>query len=117
MSGVNNDELWDKIRKIYNANTNLEAMIEIEKKFPGIFWKSFQVALHPKIIYQYTSIQALTMILSTRKLKLNSLKNVDDKVEGVTNDIGDMKKYFFASCWTSESDESIPMWEMYGDLL
>ncbi len=111
---VNNEELWEKIRKKYNVNSNLEAMIEIEKKCPGIFWESFQTALHSKIIYQYTTIQALTMILSTRKLKLNSLKNVDDKVEGVTNDIGNMKKYFFASCWTSEIEESIPMWEMYG---
>ena len=26
-----------------------------------------------------------------------------------------MRKYFFASCWTSDINESIPMWEMYGD--
>lgn len=111
---IQNDEIWKKWRAQYNVNSDFEVMLEMEKKFPGIFWKSFQTALNPKILYQYTTIQALTMILSTKKLKLNSLINVDDKEEGLTNDIGNMRKYFFASCWTSEMCESIPMWEMYG---
>lgn len=112
---ISDDELWEQLRKEYNAKSNLEALIEMEKKLPGIVVKSFHAALNPKMLYQYTTIKALTMILSTKKLKLNSLKNVDDKIEGLTNDIGNMKKYFFASCWTSDETESIPMWNMYGD--
>ena len=78
---IHEDEIWKKLRSEYNVSSDFEAMIEIEKKFPGIFSKGFQTALNPKILYQYTTIQALTMILSTKRLKLNSLKNVDDKVE------------------------------------
>ena len=111
---IKDDELWEQLRKKYNVNSNLEAIMEVEKESPGVVLECYQKAVNPKMLYQYTTLQALTMILSTKKLKLNSLKNVDDKVEGVTNDIGNLKKYFFASCWTSDSTESIPLWNMYG---
>lgn len=111
---ISNEELWENLQKKYNVSSKFEVIKEIEKKSPGVFGKALQSALNPKLLYQYTTIQALAMILSTKKLKLNSLKNVDDKIEGLSNDIGNLKKYFFASCWTYEDRESIPMWNMYG---
>ncbi|MCR5189216.1 MAG: DUF2971 domain-containing protein [Treponema sp.] len=114
MPVLSENEIWENLQKKYNVNSKFEAIREIEKSCPGVFGKAWQAALNPKMLYQYTTIQALAMILSTKKLKLNSLTNVDDKVEGLSNDIGNLKKYFFASCWTYEGRESIPMWNMYG---
>jgi hypothetical protein len=66
-----------------------------------------------KPLYHYTSISNLALILSSKKLKLNSLKYVDDLKEGYSEDIGDIRKYYFVSCWTKLEEESIPMWKMY----
>jgi hypothetical protein len=41
------------------------------------------------------------------------LSLVNDKLEGNTNDFGDFGKYIFVSCWTDNSDESLPLWNMY----
>lgn len=67
----------------------------------------------PKLLYHYTSINSLALILSSKKLRLNSLMNVDDLMEARNKDLGDIRKYFFVSCWTSNEEESIPFWKMY----
>lgn len=108
------EENLESLRKQYNAKDNIELFQKMEQAHPGLIAKTIQETFNPTILYQYTTLDALTMILSTGKLKLNSLKNVDDKIEGLSDDIGNLKKYFFASCWTTESEESIPMWNMYG---
>ena len=111
MAIMTDDEILEKTREAYGVKDNIELLQEILKINPNFI----QEATSPKLLYQYTTVQALAMILSTKKLKLNSLKNVDDKVEGKSKDIGNLKKYFFASCWTTEERESIPMWNMYGN--
>ena len=68
---------------------------------------------HPDRIYHYTSIDSLALILRTRKLRLSRLDGVDDATEAPqTGDIA-FSKYFFVSCWTADSSESIPQWHMY----
>ena len=62
---ITTDELWSQLRKENNVNSNLDVLIEMEKKAPGMFEKVLQNALHPKMLYQYTTIQSLAMILST----------------------------------------------------
>lgn len=68
----------------------------------------------PQFLYHYTTINTLGFILRDRKIKFSSLINVDDKeeVDVYGTQFG---KYCFVSCWTDESEESIPMWEMYAD--
>lgn len=41
---------------------------------------------------------------------------MDDKQECLTSDVGDLGRFFFASCWTDDPEESIPMWNMYASL-
>lgn len=70
----------------------------------------------PKILYHYTNLQTLALILKNRTLRLNSLTHMDDKQECQTSDVGKLGRFFFASCWTDDPTESIPMWKMYASL-
>lgn len=68
----------------------------------------------PKYLYHYTSINTLGFILRDRKIRFNSLENMDDREE--ENVYGtQFGKYCFVSCWTDDDKESIPMWKMYSD--
>ena len=66
-------------------------------------------------IYHYTNLESLAMILKNKTIRFNRLDKVDDLEEGNTESLGIcFCKYVFASCWTENSDESIPLWKMYG---
>lgn len=67
-------------------------------------------------LYHYTSIEKLALILKNRTIRLNSLDQMDDLQEQRTADVNGLGKFTFVSCWTSESIESIPMWNMYTPL-
>ena len=70
-----------------------------------------------KNIYYYTSVENLALILSSRKIRFSRLDGVDDALEGPVIDGIHFNKYFFVSCWTSLSDESIPQWHLYTDTM
>jgi hypothetical protein len=65
------------------------------------------------MIYHYTTIDTLAMILSTGKLKFNRLDKVDDLEELAESMNVKLGKYAFVSCWTEDKEESIPLWKMY----
>ncbi|MCS6160741.1 DUF2971 domain-containing protein [Shewanella baltica] len=67
----------------------------------------------PEFLYHYTSIEGLAHILSSKKIRFSRLDFLDDMEEGGSKDPVDWRKYFFVSCWTSTSEESIPLWSMY----
>jgi len=69
--------------------------------------------MNPDFLYHYTSIESLAMILSTRKIRFNSLTELDDLTEGNCNDIKSIGKYIFVSSWTNIHEESLPFWNMY----
>lgn len=64
-------------------------------------------------LYHYTSIENLALILKNKTIRLNPLDKMDDLQEQRTADIDEFGRYTFISCWTSEKEESIPMWNMY----
>ena len=64
-------------------------------------------------IYHYTTIETLEHILKEKTLKFNSLKNVDDSLEAISNDSGDLSNNFFVSCWTKQKKENISLWNMF----
>lgn len=72
-----------------------------------------------ELIYHYTSISNLALILANRTLRLGCLANVDDMEEGKADIYGngseyrDISKYFFVSSWTKEQRENIALWNMY----
>lgn len=66
-------------------------------------------------IYHYTNIESLALILKNKTIRFNRLDKVDDYEEGNAESLGvRFSKYVFASCWTEEPTESIPLWKMYG---
>jgi hypothetical protein len=64
-------------------------------------------------IFHYTSIESLALILQTRKLRFTRLDRVDDVQEAQAHAGINFGKFFFVSCWTQQSEESIPQWSMY----
>ncbi len=67
----------------------------------------------PDYLYHYTSIEALSLILKTKKIKLKRLDKLNDPTEELSRD-GKYGKYLFVTCWTSQSSEILPFWYMYG---
>ncbi len=67
----------------------------------------------PQYLYHYTSIESLAMILSTKKIRFNSLNFVDDLQEKENVDFEHIANYILVSCWTDLEEESIPFWNMY----
>lgn len=66
-------------------------------------------------LHHYTSVESLEAILHNRTIRFSPLSKVNDTNEGETADLGNIGKYIFASCWTSNSNEKIDMWNLYGD--
>lgn len=66
-------------------------------------------------IFHYTSLSSFEKILISKKIRFTNLSYVNDKYEGETQDIGNIGKYIFISCWTLKQSEDSLMWEMYGD--
>lgn len=65
-------------------------------------------------IYHYTNIDTLALILHNKTIRFNRLDKVDDIEEGEAESLGvKFCKYVFASCWTENPAESIPLWKMY----
>ena len=67
----------------------------------------------PEYLYHYTNIDSLALILKHRTIRLNSLDKMDDLQEQMSTDRQNFGKFVFVSSWTSDEDESIPMWRMY----
>ena len=67
------------------------------------------------MLFHYTSLEKLALILKNRTIRLNPLNKMDDKQEQRTADVPNIGKFVFVSAWTAEKDESIPMWMMYTD--
>jgi hypothetical protein len=67
----------------------------------------------PKTLFHYTSIETLALILSRKTIRFNRLDKVQDPREAMTADFSDAQTLVFASCWTSQSKESLPLWDLY----
>lgn len=64
-------------------------------------------------IYHYTTLEVLNLIISNKTIRFSSLSHMDDVMEGNSIDFGDLSKYYYVSCWSSNREESIPLWYMY----
>ena len=72
--------------------------------------------LIPDRLFHYTSLSTLALILENRRLRLSPLVSLDDPQEARSIDATGLARYTFVSCWTDDSEESIPMWNMYAGL-
>lgn len=67
--------------------------------------------------YHYTSIERLALILKNRTIRFSRTDFVNDLEEINVLDRPEIKKSVFISCWSSDKNESIPMWSLYGNNL
>ncbi|QIL80726.1 DUF2971 domain-containing protein [Diaphorobacter sp. HDW4A] len=67
----------------------------------------------PDVLFHYTSIETLALILETKSLRLGRLDSVNDPEEASACDLPNAATLVFASCWTSQERESLAMWRMY----
>ncbi|SFB40020.1 hypothetical protein [Algoriphagus aquimarinus] len=65
------------------------------------------------MIYHYTSIDTLKLILESKKIRFNNLNAVDDELEGELFVKKSLAQLIFVSCWTTDPNENIPLWKMY----
>lgn len=71
----------------------------------------------PTFLYHYTSIESLSCILKHGTFRFTRLDNLNDPLEGLSSDIKKAREHIFISSWTANTDDQIPMWEMYtGDM-
>lgn len=70
----------------------------------------------PKVLYHYTSIESLALILKNKTIRLNSLDKMDDLQENMACDIENLGRIIFVSSWTEQEKESIPMWKIYSNI-
>jgi len=64
------------------------------------------------MIYHYTSIQSLALILENKRIRFTRIDCLDDikEIEGLPNSF---KTLAFVSCWTEDEKENISLWSMY----
>lgn len=67
----------------------------------------------PAVLYHYTSLETLALILRNRTIRFSRLDMVDDPQEQRSADSQNLGKMKLVSCWTSADEESIPMWREY----
>ena len=63
--------------------------------------------------HHYTTIETLALILNSKKIRFNRLTNVDDVQESKNYGKYDLSPFIYISCWTTNDEESIPLWKMY----
>lgn len=68
---------------------------------------------HPKYLFHYTSKENLCLILRKKTIRFSRLDQVNDPEEALTKHFSDACLFTYVSCWTSEEEESLPMWKMY----
>lgn len=67
-------------------------------------------------VYRYITIEELALILETQKIRFSRLDKFDDKFEVRHFPGVDFSTHIFATCWTKDEKENIPLWKMYASM-
>src|SRR5699024_5973443 len=78
-------------------------------------WVEMNVSKLPKHLYHYTSLESLQLILQNNTLRFSRLNTVNDLNDAMSTSLKFANTAVFASCWSTDASESIPMWKMYAD--
>jgi hypothetical protein len=68
------------------------------------------------MIFHYTSIETLALILESKKLRFTRLDRLDDLQEHSLYEGFKIHLSHFVSCWTENSNENVALWKMYSDM-
>ncbi|MCP1145787.1 DUF2971 domain-containing protein [Lysinibacillus endophyticus] len=78
-------------------------------------WEELGVRELPNSLFHYTSVDTLEKIITNKSIRFNRLDKVNDPEEALTANLENANTLVFVSCWDDERNESIHMWNMYGD--
>lgn len=67
----------------------------------------------PAVLYHYTSLDTLAMILHNRTIRFSRLDKVDDPQEQRSADSQNLGKMKLVSCWSSSVRRAIPCGSEY----
>lgn len=67
------------------------------------------------MLHKYATVEALKGIISNRAIRFSRFDTLDDQSEEKAFKTLNLAQFLFASSWTVESNETIPMWDRYGD--
>lgn len=70
----------------------------------------------PTHLYHYTTIETFKLILVNTTIRFNRLDLMNDPFEGHNSQLVCSRENVFASCWTAESRDELPMWHLYNKL-
>ncbi len=70
----------------------------------------------PAFLYHYTSVETLLLILKNKTIRFSRLDCLNDPLEGTHLKFKYLNENIYASSWTSEANESLPMWKIYSNL-
>lgn len=90
---------------------NLDKLIYTD----DFMWNELGIRELPQFLYHYTSVESLIKIIETNSIKFNRLDRVNDPNEALSSKLSYSNTLVFVSCWSSDVEESIPMWNMYGN--
>lgn len=68
------------------------------------------------MLYKYTTLEALALILKSKCIRLHPLTMMDDLQEAESDDNIKYAKYVFISSWMDQPLESIAMWKLYSNM-
>lgn len=66
-------------------------------------------------LFHYTTLQTLAHIISSKKIMLRPITEMDDLLEDL-GDVFSYGRYVFVSSWINDKTESIAMWKLYSDM-
>lgn len=70
----------------------------------------------PKVLFHYTSIETLALIIKYKKFRFTRLSLLNDPLEGKSSDLAKTEELVYCSSWSANPVDTIPMWKMYTDL-
>lgn len=69
-----------------------------------------------KMLYKYTTLESLALILKSKSIRLNPLTVMDDLQETESDDDIKYAQYVFISSWMDQPLESVAMWKLYSNM-
>ncbi|MFN4297255.1 MAG: DUF2971 domain-containing protein [Brevundimonas sp.] len=81
----------------------------------AFMWDVLKIRELPSRLCQFTSVDALERIVTSRNLRFSRLDRVNDPEEAMAEDLPHAATSIFVSCWTGPDVETLPMWSVYGD--
>ena len=68
------------------------------------------------MLYKYTTLESLALILKSKSIRLNPLTVMDDLQEAESDDDIKYAQYVFISSWMDQPLESVAMWKLYSNM-